>query len=270
MVTKQPVNNFGDSEYRCKAHRLRLLAVSQKVSALHLAGSFSCLEIVDSIYFDAMSESDIFILSKGHSGLAQYAVLEMLGVLSREHLDSYASAGSILGVHPTSDIPGIYFGTGSLGHGLNIAIGAAIVRKKMGGRVFVVLSDGELQEGSTWEGIINAPALHLKNLTVVIDFNDFQSLGKTTETHPNLFPLPEKFLSFGWNTLTVDGHSNEELKLALNTSFENNNPNLIVASTTKGKGVSFMENVPIWHYRSPSPDEYQIARSEILGCKNEK
>jgi transketolase len=217
-----------------------------------------------------MSETDIFLLSKGHSGLAQYVVLESLGILPRDHLESYASEGSLLGVHPTSDIPGIYFGTGSLGHGLNIAIGAAIYQKNKGGRVFVVLSDGELQEGSTWEGIINAPALRLKNLIVVIDFNDFQSLGKTTETHPNLFPLREKFVSFGWNTLEVDGHSNQQIKLALDYDFGNEYPKMIIATTIKGKGVSFMENIPIWHYRSPSPDEYEIAKNEVIGGIGEK
>ena len=265
MVEKNYINSKLPPKERCKQHRLRLLEVSQKVSALHLAGSFSCLEIVDTIYFDVKSDSDIFLLSKGHSGLAQYVVLESLGVLSSEHLDSYASVNALLGVHPTSDIPGIYFGTGSLGHGLNIAAGAAIYRRNRGGRVFVLLSDGELQEGSTWEGIINAPALKLSNLTVIVDFNDYQSLGRTTETHPNLFPLSEKFQSFGWNTSEVDGHSNEELKTVLSYDFGNGFPSMIIAKTTKGKGVSFMENVPIWHYRSPSPEEYQTAIKEVSG-----
>jgi len=266
LVSNQGIKSKVVPDARCRQHRLRLLEVSQKVSALHLAGSFSCLEIVDTVYFDVKTESDIFLLSKGHSGLAQYVVLESLGVLPPEHLDSYASVDALLGVHPTADIPGIYFGTGSLGHGLNIAVGAAVYRRNRGGRVFVVLSDGELQEGSTWEGIINAPALKLRNLTVIIDFNDYQSLGRTTETHPNLFPLREKFESFGWNTSEVNGHSNEELKSALTADFGNEFPNMIIATTTKGKGVSFMENVPIWHYRSPSPEEYEIAVNEVSGA----
>jgi transketolase len=265
LVSNQTAISNLVPEARCRQHRLRLLEVSQRVSALHLAGSFSCLEILDTVYYDVMSDSDIFLLSKGHSGLAQYVVLESLGVLAPEHLDSYASVDALLGVHPTSDIPGIYFGTGSLGHGLNIALGAAVYKRNSGGRVFVVLSDGELQEGSTWEGIINAPALKLRNLTVIIDFNDYQSLGRTTETHPNLFPLLEKFQSFGWNTSEVDGHSNQEIKSALTADFGNDFPNMIIATTTKGKGVSFMENVPIWHYRSPSPDEYKIAVNEVTG-----
>lgn len=268
MVNKLSFDNSKASKLRCLNYRLRLLEISQKVSALHLAGSFSCLEILDAIYFNAMRPNDIFILSKGHAGIAQYVILEERGILTRDKLDNYASHNSELGVHPTRDIPGIYMGTGSLGHGLNIAIGSAIIRKKSNAKVYVVISDGELQEGSVWEGILNAPALLLDNLTVVIDFNDFQSLGKTSETHPNLFPLREKFESFGWQVFETDGHSYTEMSKAL--SEISSLPKIIIAKTTKGKGVSYMENEPIWHYRSPSEQEYELAKSELESKFNEK
>ena len=118
------------SKNRCANHRLRLLEISQRVSALHLAGAFSCIEIIDTIYYHCMDESDVFILSKGHAGIAQYVILESLGLLEKSQLDNYSQLGSSLGVHPTKDIPGIYFGTGSLGHGLNIAIGSALIKKR--------------------------------------------------------------------------------------------------------------------------------------------
>jgi transketolase len=254
-------------EIRCNNHRLRLLEISQKVSALHLAGAFSCIEIIDAIYYDVLDKGDAFILSKGHAGIAQYVLLESKGILEPSDLDCYSKPGSNLGVHPTSEIPGIYFGTGSLGHGLNIGLGAAIIKKRLNKRVFVLLSDGEIQEGSTWEGIINAPSLNLNNLTVIIDFNDFQSLGRMSETHPNLLPLGEKFNLFGWKTYEINGHSNYEITEAVNAFSDK--PKIIIAKTVKGKGVSYMENIPIWHYRSPDKTEYMQAVDE-LRRSNEK
>ena len=251
-----------NADTRCRHHRLRLLEISQKVTALHLAGAFSCVDLVDSIYFETMSSNDVFLLSKGHAGIAQYVVLESIGILSKEELNNYANANSQLGVHPTRDIKGIYFGTGSLGHGLNIGIGTAIARKKIDSKVYVLISDGELQEGSTWEGIINAPNYNLDNLIVIVDFNNYQSLGRTSETHPNLLPLAEKFEAFGWETQEIDGHNLEQIELSLK-KWKTLKPKILIANTVKGKGVSFMENAPIWHYRSPTIDEYLIAKSEL-------
>lgn len=250
---------------RCKLHRLRLLELSQNVSALHIGGSFSCFEIVDSLYCEVMGPDDTFLLSKGHAGIAQYILLEYLGILDSVHLEQYSTAEGILGVHPTGDIPGIYMATGSLGHGVGLGLGAALAKQSRGGgRVFVVISDGELQEGSTWESFINAPALGAANLTVVVDSNDFQSLGRTSTTHPNMYPIEAKLASFGWNVQSVDGHDSSALTAALRVT-DPVRPTFVVAKTTKGKGISYMENEPIWHYRSPNPAEYALAVAEIRG-----
>jgi len=260
------LSSFGTAALqRCSQHRLRLLEISRNVSALHLAGSFSSIEIMDTVYYGAKGEEDVFLLSKGHAGVGQYVILESLKVISHELMDSYGHPASILSVHPTKDIPGIYFGTGSLGHGLGIGLGAALKRKAEGkqGHFFVLISDGELQEGSTWEIIINAPALSIENLTIIVDFNDFQSLGRTSATHPNLLPLSRPLSSLGWKVIDVDGHSSESLLQALINAKVEKCPVAIIAHTTKGKGVSYMENVPIWHYRSPSLEEYQKAILEL-------
>ena len=250
---------------RCKLHRLRLLELSQNVSALHIGGSFSCFEIIDALYCEVMGPDDTFLLSKGHVGIAQYVLMEYTGILESAVLEQYCTAGGLLGVHPTGDIPGIYMATGSLGHGVGLGLGAALGKlSKGGGKVFVVISDGELQEGSTWESFMNAPALGATNLTVVVDSNDFQSLGRTSETHPNFYPIEDKLIAFGWNVKSVDGHDSDALSAALRES-DGVRPTFVVARTTKGKGVSFMENVPIWHYRSPNPEEYLVAVTEIRG-----
>jgi transketolase len=258
------------SRTRCRKYRRRILDLSQRIGALHMAPAFSCLEIVDSIYFGLMArdeaggQADTFILSKGHGVLAQYVVLEELGLLSSEELDNFCTPRGRLGGHPDRGLPGIEVSTGSLGHGLPIAVGMALADKvqKADRRVFVVLSDGELQEGSVWEALMLAPTLGLVNLIAYLDLNDFQSLGQIRKIHPNFYPLEEKLASFGWEVRQADGHDAAALVNA-GQAREGSKPLLVVARTTKGKGVSFMENVPIWHYRSPSPAEYQVALREL-------
>ncbi len=250
--------------------RRRILEISQTVSALHIAPAFSCLEIVETIYSSLMrhknetSHPDTFILSKGHGSMAQYAMLEEMGVLSAEEMLKYCKPGGILGTHPDYGIPGIEAATGSLGHGLGIAVGMALADKGMGlnRTVYVVMSDGELQEGSVWEVMLLAPTLGLKNIVAVVDLNDFQSLGRTSEIHPNFYPVVDKVRAFGWEAAAVDGHNRQEIYDAVK-SRSGAAPLMVVAKTTKGKGVSYMENVPIWHYRSPNPDEYRLALSEL-------
>jgi len=263
---------------RCKGYRKRVLEVSQKVSALHAAPAFSCLEIVDCIYYDFImnnediSNRDLFIMSKGHGYLAQLVVLEALGLLPKHHLDEYCTAEGLLGAHPDLGIPGIKAATGSLGHGLGMAVGVALalinrskLMKSPTPKVFCLLSDGELQEGSTWEAILIAGSLNVKNLFVVIDNNDFQSLGRTSDTHPNLYPIAEKFESFGFEARSIDGHKHSHIKEAITDLSLTERPKVIVAKTIKGKGVPFMESTPIWHYRSPSPEEYLDAIAHIDG-----
>ncbi len=255
---------------RCLAFRKRILHISQTVSALHIASAYSCMEIVECIYFslmrrDSAGESqDTFIMSKGHGCLAQYMALEALGVLPKAELDRYCKEGGILGTHPDYGSPGIEASTGSLGHGLTLAVGMAHADRirKQDRVVYTVLSDGELQEGSTWEALMIAPSLGITNLVACVDLNDFQSLGRTSELHPNFYPVVDKLEAFGWETASVSGHDSAAIHEAIR-SRSGKKPFFLVAKTTKGKGVSYMENVPIWHYRSPNLEEYQQALKEL-------
>jgi len=266
----KPTVDFQEAKERCRRFRRRILDISQTVSALHIAPAFSCLELVDSIYFGLMNHDksdgldDTFILSKGHGSLSQYVALEELGVLSTEQLDGYSKPGGILGTHPDLGVPGIEAATGSLGHGMAMAVGMALADKVRGDDrvVYIVQSDGELQEGSVWEAMMLAPTLGLKNLVAFVDLNDFQSLGRTSEVLPNFYPVVDKVEAFGWETAEVDGHNHQEIIEAVQNR-QGDRPMMVVAKTTKGKGVSYMEDVPIWHYRSPSPEEYQQALREL-------
>jgi transketolase len=255
---------------RCRRFRRRILDISQRVSALHIGAAFSCMEIVDAIYHDLMRRDpdggspDTFLMSKGHGCLAQYVNLASIGVLSAADLDAYCTPAGRLGVHPDYGNPGIEASTGSLGHGLPMAAGMAIAGRHRGdeGLIYVVLSDGEMQEGSTWEALMMASSLGLTNLIGFVDNNDFQSLGRTSVTHPSFYPLVDKLRSFGWETAQVDGHDSAAIVAAVRAR-SGAAPFVAVARTTKGKGVSFMENVPIWHYRSPSAAEYAQAIAEL-------
>ena len=272
MASNKRSNSF-DAEAakgRCVGYRKRILDISQQVSALHMAAAFSCTEIVDLIYNEFMVKEDnggspdTFLMSKGHGCMIQYVVLEDLGILSRQDLDQYCTADGRLGCHPDFGNPGIEASTGSLGHGLSMAVGMAYAEKLKGsgGVIYVVLSDGEAQEGSTWEAIMMASSLGLDNLVVFMDNNDFQSLGRTSETHPSFYPVHDKITAFGWEAVELNGHDAEALFEAVENR-KRSKPFMAVSKTTKGKGVSYMENVPIWHYRAPSPEEYKHALKEL-------
>jgi len=257
---------------RCLKNRLRILNISQEVSALHAAPAFSALEMVDCTYFGLMrwtnnqTGPDSFIMSKGHGCLAQYVILEDRGVLSRHDLDLYCKKEGRLGCHPDYGIPGIEASTGSLGHGLGLATGMAYAEKfihKKDGKVFCVVSDGELQEGSTWESLMMAANLGLSNLIVMMDHNGFQSFGRTSETHPHFYPIREKIESFGFEVAEVNGHNSKEIFTAV-TLRKCSQPFFLIANTVKGRGVSYMENSPSWHYRSPNPEEYKLAVAELI------
>ena len=254
---------------RCRKFRKRILEISQQVSALHIGSAFSCTEVVDAVYFGLMRDPganspDTFLMSKGHGCMIQYVILEALGVLSGKDLDEYCTRDGILGVHPDIGNSGIEAATGSLGHGLSISLGMALAERAAGGRVYTVLSDGEFQEGSTWEAVMMASSLGADNLIAFMDSNDFQSLGRTSETHPSFYPLREKFEAFGWEAAEVDGHDGSAIFNAV-VDRRGGRPLMVIAKTTKGKGVSYMENVPIWHYRSPNPDEFRQALAELEG-----
>lgn len=262
--------NTIESKQRCIKYRRRILEISQNVSALHIAPAFSCIEIVDAIYNNLMRRKDpllfddCFLMSKGHGVIAQYVVLEDLNVISTKEISNYCKPGGRLGAHPDLGNPGIEASTGSLGHGLSIAAGMAYADKIKGqDRItYVILGDGEMQEGSIWEAIMMAPNLKLDNLIVFCDYNNYQGLGKTSETHPNFLPLSEKVRSFGWEALDINGHDTLEIVNAV-IRRAGQKPLMITCHTVKGNGVSYMIDAPIWHYRSPNSDEYAQALSEL-------
>jgi len=261
--------DFKAARQRCMKFRRRILDISQTVVALHIAPAFSCLEVVDLIYHGLMRENssahkDAFLMSKGHGCMAQYVVLEELGVLSNDDLSKYCTPEGILGAHPDYETPGIEAATGSLGHGLSMAVGMSYAEKIKGAdsAIYTVLSDGEVQEGSTWEAVLMAATFSTTNLVAFVDYNDFQSLGRTSETHPTFYPLTDKFIAFGWESVEVNGHNAEEVFAAVQQR-KGDRPLMVICKTIKGRGVSYMESVPIWHYRAPNQEEYEQAINEL-------
>jgi transketolase len=270
----QPLRNSFDAaaaRERCRRYRRRILEISQQVTALHVAPAFSCTEITDVIYHGLMRRDadgvnrDVFLMSKGHGCMIQYVILEEFGVLTRNDLDRYCKPDGRLGAHPDYETPGVAASTGSLGHGLGMATGQACAEKlkKSDMLIYCVLSDGEFQEGSTWEAMMMAANLNLDNLIAFMDYNDFGGLERMTDGHKAFYPLVEKAEAFGWEAVEVDGHNEEAIFNAV-TSRSGGRPLLVVCRTVKGKGVSYMENVPIWHYRSPNKDEYQKGLEELV------
>lgn len=240
----------------------------------HMGAAFSMADIISVLYFDNVlkydaqnpewEERDKFILSKGHACYALYAALAKAGYFPEEELQHVGQMGSKFGGHPKMhDIPGVEASTGALGHGLSFAIGIAYANKvdQKDSQVYVVLGDGECQEGSVWEGALSAPTLELDNLTVIVDHNKLQAMDQL-ENIVHMAPFVIKWKAFGWNVLEIDGHNYSEIKDALLVR-QTKKPTLIVANTIKGKGVSFMENVPIWHYRMPNEQELPILMEEL-------
>jgi transketolase len=252
------------SRRRCLKYRRRILDVSQKVSALHIAPAFSCLEMTDVIYHALKRPEDAFVMSKGHGCVSQYVILEDLGVMPSAEIERYCTPQGVLGAHPDIGTPGIEASTGSLGHGLGIGVGMAYAEmlKGQGLQVYVVLSDGELQEGSTWEAAQMAANHKLDNLLLFVDLNDFGGLERISEHHPAVFPVLEKWLAFGWEAAEVNGHDAAALHAAV-AARKGGKPFVLIGKTVKGRGVSYMEHVPIWHYRSPNKDEYAKALAEL-------
>lgn len=209
---------------------------------------------------------DRFVLSKGHAGAGVYAALAECGFFAVDRLRSHYQDGSVFSGHVShKGVPGVEFSTGSLGHGLPVACGmakAALTDHKKH-RVFCVLSDGECDEGSNWEAALFAAHHQLRNLTVAIDYNKIQSLASVASTL-GLEPFAEKWRNFGWDVVEVDGHDHQQLESAFAARAESGlRPRCVIAHTVKGKGVSFMENSVLWHYRTPQGDEYARARAEL-------
>ena len=262
--------DWAAARQRCRAYRRRILDLSQQVAAMHVAPAFSCVEIVDLLYNNLMRRGangtyrDVFLMSKGHGCMVQYVILQEQGLLSQNDLDLYCKPNGRLGAHPDYETPGIEASTGSLGHGLGMATGQAYAEALKGSDVLIycVLSDGEFQEGSTWEAMMMAANLRLDNLIGFMDYNDFTGLERLSEAHPAFHPLVPKAETFGWEAVAVDGHDQAAMHAAV-MGRRGGRPLLLVCRTVKGKGVSYMENVAIWHYRSPNKEEYQQGLREL-------
>jgi transketolase len=264
-----------DKDLRIKSIRLRkrLLEVIYHAGGGHTGGSLSCLDILNVLYNRILRVSpktfananrDRYIQSKGHSVEALYVVLADREFFPETELDSLCRYQSRFIGHPTRKVPGIEMNTGALGHGLPISVGLALAGKmdRADYRVFTLLGDGELAEGSNWEAAMAAAHYKLDNLTAILDHNTLQITGRTRDVCSNE-PLDEKFRAFGWTVRTVNGHDISELTAALSRPSEDGKPTCIIANTVKGKGVSFMEDVAKWHHRVPSEQELRQALGEL-------
>ena len=261
-----------DATELSKTVRRHVVQMCHDGKSSHVGSCLSVTDIVACVYsimkFEPSnphwSERDFFILSKGHAGAVVYSVLAELGYFSSEKLKEHYQNGSTMSGHVSHvKNPGVEFSTGSLGHGLSVSTGIAHSIKTDGleNRVFCVLSDGEMGEGSNWEALLFAAHHNLDNLTAIIDRNNLQSIKGTEETLA-LEPLAQKIEAFGWKVLTVDGHDHAKILTALNKKVSG--PKMILCKTTKGKGVSFMEGSVKWHYASPDAKELAKALDELV------
>lgn len=266
---------------RLKAAELRgrVVLMSHQAQSAHLASSLSCCDVLAAAYWHALRidpakpkdpARDRFILSKGHAAMAIYTTLAYRGFFPVEMLDTYNKDGGKLAEHPPANLlPGVEAATGSLGHGLPIGCGVALSGRINGGdpyRVYALLSDGECNEGSVWEAAMFAAAQKLENLCVIVDYNKWQATARSNETL-QLSPLRDKWESFGWDAIEIDGHDVGLLaKLMAGIPNGSGKPVALIAHTVKGKGVSFMEDDNNWHYRAPTAEEVDAAHKE-LGLK---
>ena len=250
-------------------YRRDVLRAIKHAGAGHTGGSLSCVDILNVLYNRVLRVTpatfadphrDRYVQSKGHSVEALFVVLAERGFFPATELETLCQYGSHFVGHPTRHVPGIEQNTGALGHGLPICTGMALGGKLDAApfRVFTLLGDGELAEGSNWEAAMAAAHYKLDNLTAIIDCNTLQITGRTRDVMSNE-PLAEKFAAFGWAVRTVDGHSFPELTAALSAPLESGKPSAVIARTVKGRGVSFMEDVGKWHHGVPSDDEFARA-----------
>ena len=259
------------------AHKIRrhTIEMTHRAKASHVGSSLSMVELLVVLYTKILRvdpsnpdwpDRDRFILSKGHGCASYYAILAETGFFPVEWLETFYQNGSRLAGHATHTyVPGVEISTGSLGHGLSVATGMALAAKRDGKtyRVFCMLSDGECDEGSVWEPVLFAPQHGLDNLIAIVDYNKIQSLGRVGEVI-DLEPLADKWRSFGWAVREVDGHNIDEIEATFSkVPFECGKPSCVIAHTVKGKGVSFMEDKLLWHYRSPQGKEYEAALAEL-------
>jgi transketolase len=263
--------------YKSKVNeiRRRVIAMITNARGGHLGSSLSEIDILTALFFHVMNFSpenrsdpdrDRFILSKGHASEGLYAVLAARGFFPETWLDTYLSPDSPLTTHPTNKVPGIEVCTGALGHGLSIGVGMALGARKAGRRcrVFVLTGDGETQEGSNWEAAMAAAHFRLGNFVWIIDNNGLQLVSSIKDTM-GIEPLEDKIRAFGFETHRLKGNDTEEVAALLDRlDYEGDVPHALIAKTVKGKGVSFMENIPEWHHRIPTEEESERALQELI------
>lgn len=257
---------------KANSHRKKILKIINHVGKGHIGGAYSCIDLLCVLYYANIlkigpenftdENRNRFILSKGHASIAQYVVLQDLGFFDEEELFKM-NLGGILGEHPDTNIPGIEFISGSLGHGLAVSVGFALnaVLSGLSYSTYVIMGDGECCEGSVWEAASLASHLNLSNLVAIVDRNRLCIHGDTEKINA-LEPLDKRFESFGWNVKTIDGHNYDEILNSLGERHETK-PTLIIANTIKGKGVSFMENKSSWHHGAISDKIYKSAMEEL-------
>lgn len=258
---------------KIRRHALKLV---HRTNASHIGSCLSMADILAVLYGRILNidpknphwaDRDRAIISKGHGAAIVYAVLYECGFFTIERLESFCKNGSKLAGHVSHSVPGVEVSTGSLGHGLPIGCGMALAAKREGQnyRVFVILSDGECDEGSNWEAMMFASHHKLDNLIVVLDHNKIQSFGRIKDVL-DLHPLVDKLVSFGWMVREIDGHNYDQIENALNSvPLSTDKPSVIIAHTVKGKGVSFMEDQLAWHYKSPDEEQLMQALAELEG-----
>lgn len=264
-------------EVYCKESRKNIIEMVYSAQSGHIGGSLSACELLTVLYHKIMhnvtdwksspdfENRDRFVLSKGHVSPLLYSVMSQVGYFDKEELKTFRKLGSRLQGHPTAFIPGIEIATGSLGQGLSFACGIAMSLKldNNPAKVYVLLGDGEMQEGNVWEALMQAPFRKLNNLIAIIDRNRLQIDGNTEDIMA-LGDLGKKLSAFGWNVLEIDGHDIQQIYKAYNEAKISDKPTVIVANTIKGKGVSFMENNPGWHGTAPKQDDYEKAMKELI------
>ena len=274
-VTTRKYNYMSAAQELAKKVRIHALKMANSGGGSHIGSALSIADILAVLYTEILhldpkdpklEQRDRFVLSKGHAGAALYATLAETGFFPVSKLATHYQDGSDLCGHVShKGIPGVEVSTGSLGHGLSLATGMALAAKidQKKHRIFTLLSDGECDEGSTWEAVLFAAHHHLDNLIAIIDYNKIQSLDTVADTL-ELEPLADKWRSFGWQVQEVDGHNHQLLQSELSAlPLESDCPSVIICHTVKGKGVSFMENTVLWHYRVPRGEEFAAALQEL-------
>jgi len=248
-----------------KEIRKNILLQIFSASSGHPGGALSCTDILTSIYFKTMQDGDKVILSKGHASAALYGTLAEKGLIDKEELKTFRQLGSRLQGHPSiTKLDLVDSSSGSLGQGLSIANGIALGYKlnKLKNNVYVILGDGEIQEGQIWEAAMTAAHYKLNNVIAFLDYNKLQIDGKNDDVM-KVKPVDKKFKAFGWNVQEIDGHSFEEIIDAIEKAKKSRKPNIIIANTLKGKGISFMENKCEWHGKAPNQEQYEMGVSEL-------